>query len=118
MRPVVAAYALALGALGLASAWGWSEGVALMVLLGLLLALIAVVALLALGSEVRSWLPWRGMAAALAALLVLAAASAGHALPFAATSLAQGLVAAGLSASLVLGLSWWGSADLREALRR
>jgi len=118
MRPVVAAYALALGAVGLVGAAGWSDGVALMGLLGLLLAMIAAVALLALGSEAASWLPWRGMAAALAALLVLAAASAGHVLPFATTSLAQGLVAAVLSASLVLGLGWWGSADLREALRR
>lgn len=118
MRVVVAAYVVALAGLLAAGSFGSSEGGHLMGLLNLLLAAVASVALLALGREARHWLPWRGMCVALAGLLALTAASLGNALPLPApASLVQGLAAAAISATLVVTISWWGSRDLREALR-
>jgi hypothetical protein len=76
---------------------------------------VAVAALAAVGSGLRAWLPWRALAAAGAALvlvrLVLAASGAPQHLP---TQFAAG----GVAAIAVLAVTWVLSPELRGALRR
>ncbi|MDB5859371.1 MAG: virulence factor family protein [Ramlibacter sp.] len=112
MRAAVAAYAVALVLL---LAYGPRDGAALMVWLNVLFTGICVVTLAAVGEGLRLWLPWRALAVAGAALLAVHAILA---LAGAPTHLVWQFVAGGLAALLVLAASWWGSADLRAALRR
>lgn len=115
MGAAVLAYALALALLLLAAWWGVSDGVQLMRLLNGLLLGIAIVSVLAMGPAWQRWLPWRAMAVPLVA--TSAAALGGWLAPLPGGMLAR-LVLAALCACVVLGLSVWGSAELRAALRR
>ena len=72
--------------------------------------------LAALGSQLRGWLPWRSMAISLSCLLVLAGIAAQ--VPGGSWGLWSGLALAALAGLLVMGATWWGSADLRAALAR
>lgn len=116
MGAAVLAYALALGLLLLAASQGVSDGVHLMQLLNGLLLGIAAVTVVAMGPAWRRWLPWRSMAMALAALVVVAALG-GWVAPLAG-SMVSALMLAATCAVAVLGLSVLGSAELRAALRR
>ena len=115
MRAPVMAYAFALSLLLSYAAWGSGEGGQLMVVLNLLQAGVAAVVLGAIGSQARSWLPWRAMAISLLCLLLLAGLAARLPAP---AGLWSGLALAGLAGVLVMGATWWGSADLRAALAR
>ena len=86
-----------------------------MIVLNLLQAGVAVVVLTAIGSQARSWLPWRAMTISFLCLLVLA--GVGAQLP-ASAAVWTGLVVAGVAGLLVMAATWWGSADLRAALAR
>lgn len=116
MKAAVLAYGAALALLLGYAAEGASDGAGLMVLLNVLLGAVAVVVVIGLGRQAGAWLPWRSMAISLACLL----ASAGLATQWLASSpgLWFGLVAAGLAGLIVMGATWWGSADLRAALAR
>lgn len=112
MRPVVAAHALALLLL---LKFGPGAGAALMVWLNLLWTGVAVVALATVGAGLRTWLPWRALLAAGAALLavygmVAVAGQPIHAVPQ--------FAAAAFAAVFVLAAGWFASPDLRAALRR
>jgi hypothetical protein len=67
------------------------------------------------GEGLRLWLPWRALAVALAALLAVHGVLA---LAGAPAQLAWQLVAGVAAGLLVLAATWWGSEDLRAALRR
>jgi putative peptidoglycan lipid II flippase len=115
MKPAVLAYGLALAALLAVGTAGVVDGGMLMRSLNVLLAAVAVASILAMGPDARRWLPWRGLAAPLVALLLVAVALAF--LP-PATSVAAGLALAVASAALVLSAGWLGSRELRIALAR
>jgi peptidoglycan biosynthesis protein MviN/MurJ (putative lipid II flippase) len=112
LRIAVAAYAVALALLLLVRP---AEGLRLMVWLDLLWVAIALVLLRALRPAAHGWLPWRALAGAGAALLVVLAVVWVLGIP--GTSAQQWLaaVAAGL---FVVGVAWGASADLRSALAR
>jgi putative peptidoglycan lipid II flippase len=114
MKPAVLAYGVALALLLLYAAWGRSDGAALMVLLNLLQSGVAIAVLAALGSGARSWLPWRSMTISLLCLLALAGVATQ-----APTSLGvwAGLAGAALAGLLVVGVTWWGSAEFRALSR-
>jgi putative peptidoglycan lipid II flippase len=116
MRAAVIAYSLALALLLSYAAWGSADGARLMMALNVLQSAVAVIVLAALGSQLRGWLPWRSMVISLACLLVLA----GIAAQASAVSLGlwSGLSLAALAGLIVIGATWWGSADLRAALAR
>jgi hypothetical protein len=116
MKPAVLAYGVALALLLLYAAWGSGDGASLMLLLNLLQGAVAIAAVAALGSEARSWLPWRSMVISLLCLVLLAGLAA-QALP-PSLGLWAGLVAAAFAGLLVIVATWWGSADLRGALAR
>ena len=112
MRIAVIAYIAALVALLLGHA---HDGAELMAWLDGAWVLIAVVVLAALGPGLRTWLPWRALAAASASLLAVQAllAVAGH--PAGAVTQWAGAIVA---ASVVLAATWLASADLRSSLAR
>lgn len=114
---LVAVYGVALAALFGAGAAGVTGGAALMVFIDVLLACVAAGLLAALGPGGRRWVPWRAMGVSLAALLAVAAAGAAG-LDAIATTLVPGLVAGGVAAAVVMGATWWASAELRAALAR
>jgi len=114
MQAAVAAYGLALALLLAYAAWGGADGTMLMIVLNLLLAAVAIAMVAALGSQVRAWLPWRAMALSSLCLVVVA----GLAWAGAPAGLPAGLGAAALAGLMVMGATWWGSADLRAALAR
>ncbi len=116
MKAAVTAYGLALALLLGYAAWGAVDGARLMAVLNLLQCAVAVVVLAALGGEARAWLPWRSMAISLLCLLALA--GLGAQLPLPSWGLWAGLAAAGAAGALVMAGTWWGSADLRQALAR
>jgi peptidoglycan biosynthesis protein MviN/MurJ (putative lipid II flippase) len=115
LKPVVFAYAVALGALGVAALGQTGDGGRLMQLLNLLYGAIAVVSLRAMGTRPWRWLPWRPMAVSLGALLLLAAAQSAGARSL---SLAAGLALAALFATVVMATTWAASTELRDTLRR
>jgi putative peptidoglycan lipid II flippase len=116
MRAAVLAYGLALVVLLAYAASGPADGARLMVLLNVLQAAVALVVLAALGPSARDWLPWRSMAISLLCLLALAAVAArASGMP---AGLPANLAMAALAGLLVMGATWWGSADLRAALAR
>jgi len=117
MKTAVIAYGAALALLLGSAAWGMSDGGRLMILLDVLLGGVAAAVVLALGPQARAWLPWRSMAISSACLLAVAglASQVGFA---EAPALGLGLAAAGLAGLVVMGATWWGSADLRAALAR
>jgi hypothetical protein len=112
MRAAVAAYALALALL---LAFGPRDGASLMAWLNVLFGGICIATLAAVGKGLRLWLPWRALAAALAALLAVHALLAVAGAP---AQLALQLLAGGAAAGCVLAATWWASDDLRAALRR
>lgn len=117
MKAAVAAYGVALAALLAYGAWGSSDGGKLMLLLNLLLAGVAATVITALGSQARAWLPWPSMATSLACLGAVAALASPSALGQPAGVVAA-LGLAALSGLLVMGATWWVSADMRAALAR
>jgi putative peptidoglycan lipid II flippase len=117
MKAAVFGYAGAFVLLLAAGAAGWSDGATLMVLLDALLALVALTTLFAMGAQARSWLPWRSMAISLGGLLVMGGVAAGASRAV-VWGLWPGLLAAAVSAALVMAATWWGSIDLRAALAR
>jgi len=117
MKPAVLAYAAALGLLLLAGAAGWSDGGILMLLLDGLFAAVAAATVAAMGRQALSWLPWRAMGISLAGPLLAAAFIAGGS-SLASWGLWPGLAAAAVVALIVVGITWWGSVDLRAALAR
>ena len=116
MKLAVLAYGLALASLLGYAAWGGTDGGRLMVALNTLQFLVALIVAGALGPHLRGWLPWRSMLISLLCLLVLAGLAAQA--PIASFGLCAGLLAAALASSVVMGATWWGSADLRAALAR
>ncbi|MES3002064.1 MAG: lipid II flippase MurJ [Pseudomonadota bacterium] len=117
MRVAVFAYGIALVLLLVAARLGVADGAMLMGLLNLLLGAIAVAVLRALGPQLREWMPWRAMAIAFVCLAVFA--GIGLTLPVPeALPLVVGLAAAAFAALAVIGLTWWGSVELRAALAR
>jgi peptidoglycan biosynthesis protein MviN/MurJ (putative lipid II flippase) len=117
MRPAVFAHAAALALLAAAGAFGVEDGTVLMLLLDAVLAGVAVWTLLALGADLRAWLPWRALCAA---LLVLGAWAVAEALAGLSgrLSLPVQFGLAVLAALSVLAATAASSADLRAALRR
>jgi peptidoglycan biosynthesis protein MviN/MurJ (putative lipid II flippase) len=117
MRPAVFAHAAALALLAAAGASGVQDGTVLMLLLDAVLAGVAVWTLLALGADLRAWLPWRALCAA---LLVLGAWAVAEALAGLSgrLSLPVQFGLAVLAALSVLAATAASSADLRAALRR
>ena len=113
MRAAVLAYALALAALLALGAAGVRDGAALMLALNVVFAAVAAATVAAIGPDARRWLPWGGLAASLAALLLLALALA--VLPTPAGVLA-GLALAAACAAFVLGTSWLAGSGLRKSL--
>ena len=116
MKTAVWAYGLALAMLLSYATWGGKDGARLMILLNFLQAAIAMAVAAALGSNVRSWLPWRSMAISLLCLLGLAGVAA-QALPI-FLDLWTGLALAASAGIVVVAATWLGSADLRGALAR
>ncbi len=116
MKFAVIAYALALGILLAYGARGQGDGASLMTLLNLLFAGVAVAVVAALGPQGLAWLPWRSMALSLAVLLAVSGLAAQA--PVASTGLAIGLLSAAAAGLAVMGVTWWGSSDLRAALAR
>jgi peptidoglycan biosynthesis protein MviN/MurJ (putative lipid II flippase) len=116
MKAAVLAYGLALALLLWYAASGGADGGRLMWALDLLQSGVAVIVLAALGSQLRGWLPWRSMLISLSCLLVLAGIAAQ--VPGGSWGLWSGLALAALAGLLVMGATWWGSADLRAALAR
>jgi peptidoglycan biosynthesis protein MviN/MurJ (putative lipid II flippase) len=116
MKAAVVAYALALVLLLSYAALGGADGARLMWLLDGLQAAVAVIVLAALGSQLRGWLPWRSMTISFACLLVPAGIAVQA--PALSSGLWSGLAPALLAGLLVMGATWWGSADLRAALAR
>ncbi|MFC5498797.1 lipid II flippase MurJ [Caenimonas terrae] len=114
MRTAVFAYALALAAFLAIGAAGVRDGGALMVALNCVLAAVAAATVVALGPQVRQWLPWGVLAAALAVLLGLTLAV--RLLPVPA-SIVPGLALAVAAACAVLGASWLAGSGLRAAAR-
>jgi peptidoglycan biosynthesis protein MviN/MurJ (putative lipid II flippase) len=117
MRVAVFAYGIALAVLLAFARWGAADGAVLMGLLNLLLGAVAVAVLRALGPQLREWMPWRAMAIAFANLAVFAGLSLTLPVPE-ALPLALGLAASAVAALAVIGVTWWGSAELRTALAR
>ncbi|MEO7547248.1 MAG: lipid II flippase MurJ [Ramlibacter sp.] len=116
MKAVVAAYGAAFAVLMGAALVGVQDGALLMWLLNALFAAVAVAVVAALGPQARNWLPWKTMLMALSGLLgVFALGWMGGA---GTLQGAAGLAAAGLAAGGVLGVTWLGSTELRQALRR
>lgn len=117
LHTAVAAYGLALLLLLGAAGAGISDGFVLMQLLNAGYSLVATACLLAIGRQARAALPWRVFAwsgGALAALLLL-----GRWLPHGSDQAAAAqLGAAALAATAIVLLTWWRSAELRQALRR
>jgi len=118
MKAAVAAYGLGLGAVLLAAAWGLRDGAGLMRLLNGVLAGVALAVLPAMGRDALRWMPWRAMAVASAVLLAVGLLAASGLPAAVAPGAAGGLACAVLAAALVLGASWAGSSELRQALRR
>jgi peptidoglycan biosynthesis protein MviN/MurJ (putative lipid II flippase) len=116
MKLAVLAYGLALACLLAYAASGRIDGARLMIALNILQLAVAVIVIGALRAQLRAWLPWRSMLTSLLCLLVLAGFAAQ--LPVASWGLWPGLLLATLAALLVIGATWWGSADLRTALAR
>lgn len=116
MKPAVLAYGLALAALLAYAATGRADGARLMMALNTLQLAVAVAVAGALGSQLRAWLPWRSMLISLLCLVVLAGFAAQA--PVASWGMWPGLSLAVLAGLLVMGATWWGSADLRAALAR
>jgi putative peptidoglycan lipid II flippase len=116
MKLAVGGYALALLGLLFAAASGWADGARLMVMLDFLFAGVALALVAGLGKQARAWMPWRSMAIAAGALLLLAAISG----PLSLGSLGvwAGLAAAAAAGLGVMLVTWCGSADLRAALAR
>ena len=114
MKVAVLAYGLALACLLAYAAWGRADGAGLMIALNTLQLAVAVAVAGALGSQLRGWLPWRSMLISLLCLVVLAGFAAQ--LPVASWGLWPGLSLATFAGLLVMGATWWGSADLRAAL--
>lgn len=112
LRIAVAAYGAALVVLLLAHP---ADGARLMLWLDLLWIAIALVLLRALRPAAQGWLPWRALAAAGGALLLVQALVVVLGLP--ATTPLQWAFG-GLAAAAVLGAAWAASADLRAALAR
>ena len=94
---------------------GPHDGASLMAWLNVLFTGICVVTLAAVGEGLRLWLPWRALGVALAALLGVHALLAAVGAP---GQLAWQLMAGVVAGLLVLATSWWGSPDVRAALRR
>jgi peptidoglycan biosynthesis protein MviN/MurJ (putative lipid II flippase) len=117
MRVAVFAYGIALAVLLAFARWGAADGAVLMGLLNLLLGAVAVAVLRALGPQLREWMPWRAMAIAFAGLAVFAGLSLTLPVPE-SLPLAIGLAASAVAALAVIGVTWWGSAELRTALAR
>jgi putative peptidoglycan lipid II flippase len=116
MKRAVLAYGLALACLLAYAAWGHADGARLMIALNTLQLAVAVIVAGAMGSRLRGWLPWRSMLVSLLCLLVLAGFAAQ--VPVASWGLWRGLSAAALAGLVVMGATWWASADLRAALAR
>lgn len=117
MRSAAAAYAVALLLVLAAASAGITDGLWLMQVLNAGYLLVAAVSVGSLGRAARRWLPWAAMAWPLAALVLVAAVA--WAWPALRPAQAvPGLFAAGMAGSAVLLLSLWGSAELRQALRR
>jgi len=116
MKLAVLAYALALASLLTYAAGGHTDGARLMVALNTLQLLVALIVAGALGMRLRSWLPWKSILISLLSLLVLAGVAAQ--VPLGSLGLWPGLLAAVAAGLVVMGASWWGSADLRAALAR
>ena len=116
MKLAVLAYSLALASLFAYAALGRTDGARLMAALNTLQLLVAVIVAGALGTHLRAWLPWRSMLISLLCLLALAGFAAQ--LPLGSLGLWPGLLAAAAAGLLVMGATWWGSADLRAALAR
>jgi putative peptidoglycan lipid II flippase len=117
MRAAVGAYGLALAVLLWLGARGMSDGAHLMLLLNVLYCIVAVAVVGALGTQARSWLPWRSMGASLFCLIAVAG-FVSHAWDASSTGLVLRLALAALAGLLVMGASWWSSGDLRAALAR
>lgn len=111
MKAAVLAYALALAALLAAGASGVTDGGVLMTTLNLLLAGVALATLLGLGPHARRWLPWRSLAASLAALGVVAGGLLLLPVP---AGIVPGLALAAGCAGLVLATAWLASSGLRQ----
>lgn len=112
LRVAVLAYAVALVVLLLAHP---RHGAALMAWLDALWAAIALFLLHAVRPAGRGWLPWRALAVPALALLLLQALLGFTGLPAGAGLQWAGALGA---AAVILGASWWASADLRAALAR
>jgi uncharacterized membrane protein YjjP (DUF1212 family) len=117
MRIAVAAYALALALLLWFGARGPTDGGQLMLVLNVLLSLVAIAVISALGSQARTWMPWRAMTASAACLLGVATIVS-RVRDVSSAGLVPGLVLAALGALVVVGAAWWSSSDLRTALAR
>jgi putative peptidoglycan lipid II flippase len=116
MKLAVLAYALALASLLTYAAGGHTDGARLMVALNALQLLVALIVAGGLGMRLRSWLPWKSMLVSLLCLLVLAGFAAQ--VPPGSLGLWPGLLAALAAGLVIMGATWWGSADLRAALAR
>ena len=112
LRPAVLAHALALAVLLVSGA---RDGAALMLWLDLLWVAIALALLRALRPALHGWLPWRALAVAGGALLLLQGVVMLAGIP---SSYALQWAAAIAAALAVFGLTWAASADLRAALAR
>lgn len=108
----VTAHALALLLL---LAYGPAQGPALMAALNYAWLGICVVTLVAVGNGLAQWLPWRALVVAGLSLLAVHGLVTLVGLP--GNDLLQ-LLAAGLAALAVLGVTWRCSGELRAALRR
>jgi putative peptidoglycan lipid II flippase len=117
MKAAVMAYGAAVAVLLAYALRGSADGAALMILINALLTAVAAAVIAALGAEAGDWLPWRSMAVSFASLVAVAGV-AGTWPALGGLRSATGVAAALRAAAVVVGLTTWGSADLRRALAR
>jgi len=118
LKPVALAYGGALMALFVMSPWAQGDGARLMLLLNVTLAAVAAFMVAMLGGKARSWLPWRTMGIALAALLIIAWGAGALGGWLSPMPTAVRLVVAALTALFLVAGVWLVDADSRAFLRR
>lgn len=118
MRAVAWAYAAALVVLIAASPWAAGDGERLMWLLNALNTAVAVVLVAVAGRELRTWIPWRPMAATAAVLWSVGLLASVSTNWLATVPMAIAIALAAFFAALLIAIGCVADPGLRASLRR